>query len=209
MVKVKICGITNLDDALAAADFGADALGFVFFKKSPRYISVSNAKSIIEQLPPYVTPVGLFVNETKKNIEKIAQQTGITTIQLHGDEPPKSCTIKGCKIIKAIRIASDESLELFKQYSDVVSAFLLDAYTEKIYGGTAQKFDWDIARKAKKFGRIILAGGLTPENVREAIVHVQPFAVDVSSGVEKQKGKKDHKKMQLFIERSKRIGRLL
>lgn len=189
MVKVKICGITNLEDALEAVAHGADALGFVFFKKSPRYISPINAKAIIKNLPPFIASVGVFVNEDKKNIEKIAAQTGINIIQLHGDERPQACRLLR-PIIKAFRVKSLECLEPLSKYKDKVSAFLLDTYTPEIFGGTGQIFNWNIAVEAKQFGRIILAGGLTPENIEQAIRWVHPYAVDVSSGVEEKKAKK-------------------
>lgn len=204
MVKVKICGITNLDDAMAAADFGADALGFVFFKKSPRYISPANAKKIIKKLPPFISTVGVFVNEDKNTIKKTVSQAGIDIIQLHGEEPPGACNLSK-PVIKAIRVKSLENLDLVSKYRDKVSAFLLDTYTPDVFGGTGQIFNWDIAVEAKQFGRIILAGGLTPANTEKAIRWVHPYAVDVSSGVEAEKGKKDHRKMKLFTERAKRI----
>ena len=205
MVKVKICGITNLDDAMAAADFGADALGFVFFKNSPRYISPVNAEKIIKKLPPFISAVGVFVNEDKKNIEKIVSRTGINITQLHGDEPPKACNLSKPSI-KAIRVKSLDSLEVISKYKDKVSAFLLDTYTPELFGGTGQIFNWDIAVEARQFGKVILAGGLTPENIEKAVRYVHPYAVDVSSGVEAEKGRKDHKKMRLFIERAKSVS---
>ena len=205
MIKVKICGITNLDDAMAAADFGADALGFVFFKNSPRYISPANAEKIIKKLPPFISAVGVFVNEDKKNIEKIVSRTGINITQLHGDEPPKACNLSKPSI-KAIRVKSLDSLEVISKYKDKVSAFLLDTYTPELFGGTGQIFNWDIAVEARQFGKVILAGGLTPENIEKAVRFVHPYAVDVSSGVEAEKGRKDHKKMRLFIERAKSVS---
>lgn len=202
-IEVKICGITNLDDAMAAVDFGADALGFVFFGGSPRYISHDKAGAIIKRLPSFATTVGVFVNEKNEEIEKITGLTGIDVVQLHGNEPPEMCNISR-RIIKAIRVKSLESLDPLKNYKDKVSAFLLDTFTPEILGGTGQIFNWDIAVSAKQFGRIILAGGLTPDNVAEAVRRVRPYGVDVSSGVEIEKGKKDRKKMRLFIERAKR-----
>lgn len=204
MVKVKICGITNLEDAIAAVEFGADTLGFVFFKKSPRYISPAKAKAIIKKLPPFISSVGVFVNEDNIIVEKIADETGIDAIQLHGDEPPNACNLSR-PVIKAIRVKSIDNLEIISKYKNKVSAFLLDTYTPEIFGGTGQIFNWDIAVEAKQFGRIILAGGLTPENIGQAIRRVHPYAVDVSSGVEAEKGRKDHRKMKLFIERAKGI----
>jgi phosphoribosylanthranilate isomerase len=203
-IKVKICGITNLDDAMAAVDCGADVLGFVFFAGSPRYISHEEAGGIIKKLPSFTTTVGVFVNEIIEDIEKIIALTGIDVVQLHGNEPPEMCNISR-RIIKAIRVKSLESLDPLKNYKDKVSAFLLDTFTPDIFGGTGQVFNWDIALEAKQFGRIILAGGLTPDNITEAVRHVRPYGVDVSSGVELEKSKKDHKKMKLFIERAKAV----
>lgn len=202
MVQVKICGITNLEDAEAAIDFGADALGFVFFKGSPRCVTLQQAESIVCKLPPFVTTVGVFVDETPEIIHSSIIDAGIDVIQLHGEEKPEACGFSR-RSIKAIRIKSIDSLEPLKTFKSVVSAFLLDAYTTEALGGTGQKFNWDIAVEAKQFGRIILAGGLTPENIGDAIRHVRPYGVDVSSGVEREKGKKDHQKMKLFIERAK------
>jgi phosphoribosylanthranilate isomerase len=202
MAKIKICGITNLDDAMAAADAGADALGFVFFKKSPRYITPEKAAAIISKLPVFTTTVGVFVDERPEEILKIVEETAIDVLQLHGEEPPESCLLPR-RVIKGIRIKSLVSLEPLSEYQDVVSAFLLDTFEPHIPGGTGQVFNWDIAIEAKKFGRIILAGGLTPENISEAVRRVKPYGVDVSSGVEIEKGKKDHQKIRLFIERAK------
>jgi len=206
MVKVKICGITNLDDAMAAADFGADALGFVFFKKSPRYISPANAKKIIKKLPPFISTAGVFVNEDKNTIRKTVSLAGINIIQLHGEEPPAACRFPEHLVIKAIRVKSINNLEIISKYRDKVSAFLLDTYTPEGFGGTGQIFNWDIAVEAKKLGRVILAGGLSPENIEKAVRLAHPYAVDVSSGVEAEKGRKDHLKMKLFIERAKSVS---
>jgi len=201
-VKVKICGITNLTDAIAAVDFGADALGFVLFQGSPRYISYSDVASIIKKLPPLTTTIGVFVDERPEQIEKIIGLTGIDVVQLHGNEPPEICNFSR-RIIKAIRVKYLESLNPLIHFKGRVSAFLLDTFTPEIFGGTGQIFNWDIALDAKQFGRIILAGGLTPDNIAEAVGRVRPYGVDVSSGVESEKGKKDHRKLKLFIERAK------
>jgi phosphoribosylanthranilate isomerase len=206
MTKIKICGITNLDDAMAAADFGSDALGFVFFRESPRAISPQSAASIIAKLPAFTTTVGVFVDSPLDEIQKIVNETGIDVVQLHGDEPPESCRLQR-RVIKGIRVKSLESLEPLESYQGFVSAFLLDTFAPNMPGGTGQVFNWEIATEAKNFGRIILAGGLTPENISEAIRRVNPYAVDVSSGVELAKGKKDHQKMRLFIERARSAAR--
>lgn len=202
MVKVKICGITNPEDALAAADYGADALGFVFYRGSPRYISPQAAKEIIRQLPPLITTVGVFVDETIDKIEEIMRHVPLDIAQLHGHEPPESCLLSR-RVIKAIRVKELSDLEPLKRYR--VSAFLLDTYTPESLGGTGQIFNWDIAVAAKQFGKVILAGGLNPDNIEKAIRWVRPYAVDVSSGIEEEKGKKDLKKMRLFIERAKAL----
>jgi phosphoribosylanthranilate isomerase len=203
-VKVKICGITNIDDAMAAVDFGADALGFVFFEGSPRRISHDDAAAIIGKLPSFITSVGVFVDETSEKIEKTTSSTGIDVIQLHGNEPPDMCYFSR-RVIKAIRVKSLESLDPLIHFKDRVSAFLLDTFTPDVFGGTGLIFNWDIAAYAKQYGRIILAGGLTPDNIVEAITRVRPYGVDVSSGVESGKGKKDHDKMKLFIKLAKAV----
>lgn len=205
MIKIKICGITNLDDALAAADAGADALGFNFYKKSPRCIEPSKAAEIIAQLPPFIIPVGLFVNEREEKIREIQHLTCLQAVQLHGDESPEFCQRFGERVIKAFQIKNKESLKNMAHYH--VGAFLLDSYKNGERGGTGETFDWHLAVVAKTFGRIILAGGLTPDNVAEAVKLVQPYAVDVASGVEKEKGVKDHAKMKKFIVEVRRASR--
>jgi phosphoribosylanthranilate isomerase len=205
MIRVKICGISNLKDALAAIEYGADALGFVFFSKSPRYIAPEKAKSIISSLPPIITTVGVFVDEEKKKLEEIVSFTGLDTIQLHGSEPPEYSNFNK-KVIKAIRIKELSDLELLKRYNSV-SSFLLDTYSPNELGGTGKVFNWEIAVEAKKYGKIILAGGLRPDNVAKAIEVVQPYGIDVSSGVEGNiKGRKDHKKIRLFIETARKAS---
>jgi len=200
MTRVKICGITNIEDALQAVEAGADALGFVFFKESPRNISHERAREIIEKVPAFVSTIGVFVNEPAWRVEEIMRLTGLDIAQLHGEESPEECC-KFRRVIKALRVDKMTDLEPMNKYR--VSAFLLDAYSKGEYGGTGRVFNWDIALEAKKYGNVILAGGLTPDNVAEAVKYVKPFAVDVSSGVESEKGIKDHEKVRQFIRRAR------
>lgn len=202
MVRVKICGITNPEDAQAAVEFGADALGFIFVKDSPRHILPEDAASIIKALPPFVVTVGVFVNEAPDRIKDIVAAANIGIIQLHGDESPDLCKCFQ-RPVKAIRVKSLQSLDPLEGYKKNVSAFLLDTYTENMLGGTGHIFNWDIATEAKQYGSIILAGGLTVDNISDAVRRVRPYAVDVCSGVEMKKGKKDLQKMKLFIEKTK------
>lgn len=201
LMKVKICGITNLDDALAAVDYGADALGFVFYPKSPRCVTTEKVREITTQLPPFVITVGVFVNEEPAKIREIMALANLKTLQLQGDEPPQDCSI-WTPTIKAFRVKDFIDLNPLEHYKGI-SAYLLDTYAPSSYGGTGQIFNWDIALEAKRFGKIILAGGLTTDNVEKAVRWVKPYAVDVSSGVEAEKGKKDLKKVKEFIKRAK------
>jgi len=205
MIKIKICGITNLDDALFAAECGADALGFNFYKKSPRYIEPQKAAEIIAQLPPFVMPVGVFVNEREDRIREIQHMTCIQSVQFHGDESPEFCQRFEGRVIKAFQVKDKESLKVMAHYR--VGAFLLDSYREGMRGGTGVTFDWHLAVVAKTFGKIILAGGLTPVNVAEAVKLVQPYGVDVAGGVENEKGIKDQGKVKKFITEVRRASR--
>jgi len=197
MVRVKICGITTVDDALMAVAAGADALGFVFHSLSPRNIGVEAAAAIIREVPPFVQTVGLFVNVPIEYVNDTVEATGLDVVQLHGDETPEYCRLVGRRVVKAFRIKDIDSLEPIRRYS--VAGFLLDAWSPKAYGGTGMTFNWDIAKVAEQYGPIILAGGLTPENVAQAVETVSPFAVDVSSGVESVPGKKGPEKVLAFI----------
>ncbi len=206
MVRVKICGITEKDDAFKAVKFGADALGFVFYKKSPRYLSASRARNIIEVLPPLVTTVGVFVNDRLGAISDIASFCGLNVVQLHGDEDHHYChRLKryNFKIIKAFRVDAAFDFEQVKKYD--VDGFLFDAFQEDAYGGTGKSFNWELLRKADLKVPFILSGGLTQENVMEAVQCVKPYGVDVSSGVELEPGKKDHRKMMAFIQNAKSV----
>jgi phosphoribosylanthranilate isomerase len=199
-VRVKICGITNVQDALAAVDAGADALGFVFYEQSPRHLSYQSAGEIIRALPPFVAQVGVFVNVDEVTIRRAVLETGVDTLQFHGDESPEFChKFATLKVYKAFRIQSTGSLAALRGYA--TDAWLLDSFVADQRGGTGAPFNWDLAVQAVKLGRpVILAGGLTPENVAQAVQTVRPFAVDVSSGVESRPGKKDHAKVRAFIQ---------
>lgn len=202
MIKVKICGITCLEDALTAVDAGADALGFVFFPASPRHVSPEQAAEIIRALPPFVQTVGLFVNEDPPTVNTIADRCGLDIIQLHGEETPAYCTAIRRRVLKAFRVRDRHTLDSLPQYH--VAGYLLDAWSPAAQGGTGQTFNWDIAAEAVQSGRrIILAGGLTPENIAESICQVRPYGVDVSSGVEYAPGRKDADKIRTFITRAK------
>lgn len=197
-VRIKVCGITNARDALAAVEAGADALGFMFFEQSARHIPGGAAAAIIRELPPFIARVGVFVNPTEAAVRACIQQTGIDTLQFHGDEPPAFCRLFGLKAIKAFRVQDESSLLALPGYAQ--ETWLLDSYMPGQLGGTGKKFNWDLARSAVRLnGRVILAGGLTPENVAEAVKQVRPYAVDVSSGVESAPGKKEMAKMSAFV----------
>jgi phosphoribosylanthranilate isomerase len=202
MVHVKICGITSLEDAQVAADAGADAIGFVFYPPSRRYVTPEQAGRIIQTLPPFVTTVGLFVDMALDTVNDLAARCGLDRIQLHGRETPEFCRQVTRPVIKAIRIKNAESLTLVPDYN--VSAYLLDAYVEgALPGGTGASFSWELAAQAKLYGPVILAGGLTPENIEAAIAQIRPYGVDVSTGVERAPGIKDHQKVRQFIARAK------
>ncbi len=201
MIKVKICGITNLEDALTAIDAGADALGFVFHPKSPRHVFPEQAAAIIRHLPPFVQTVGLFVDEPLDMVNATVDQCGLDLVQLHGVEKPGYCDSIRRRVIKTFRMKDITSLEPMRDYR--VAAFLLDAWSPAAHGGTGQTFNWEIAACAAQSNRIILAGGLTPGNVAEAVRKVRPYGVDVSSGVESGPGKKDSCRIVDFISNAK------
>ncbi|MFY9609960.1 MAG: phosphoribosylanthranilate isomerase [Blastocatellia bacterium] len=197
-VKVKICGIRSLEEAEAAVEAGADALGFNFWPRSPRYITTESAREIIAKLPPLVANIGVFVNQTQHAIEAITTDLRLAAVQLHGDESPEFCAgIAGPKIIKAIRVS--EAFEPTSIMRYPVSMILLDTGLSGSYGGTGKRFDWSVAVECACLARIMLAGGLTAENVGEAIAMVQPAAIDVCSGVEAEPGRKDTAKLRDFM----------
>ena len=203
-VKVKICGITNLPDGLAAAEGGADALGFVFYDQSPRGVSVEAAADVIRQLPPFVLKVGVFVNPPEDLVVRAIRECGLNLLQFHGDEPPEYCLQFGLMSMKAFRIRDAASLEALQNFP--TDAWLLDAYSPGKPGGTGETFNWELALAAQGWGRpIFLAGGLQPENVAEAVHRARPYGVDVSSGVETAPGRKDHAKVRAFIKAAKAV----
>jgi len=203
MTRVKICGVTNLEDALFAAEAGADALGFIFYAKSPRCIALDQAREIILHLPPFVAKVGVFVNEELDRVREIMAYCHLDYAQLHGDEPPEQVAALAPRAIKAVRVRSAADIERLAHYRAV--AYLLDTYHPIKHGGTGEAFDWELAVEAKSHGPIILAGGLTPDNVAAAIERVHPYAVDVSSGVEAAPGIKDRHKVRRFIMAAKGV----
>lgn len=201
MTLVKVCGITNLEDALAAVEAGADLLGFNFCARSPRYISAEEARRIIERMPEGVACVGVFVNESSpEDVLRIANTSGASAVQLHGDETPEFCrALEGFTTIKALRVKKDYTVETATAFA--TDAILLDAYAPEAFGGTGHTFDWTLARATREaVPRLFLAGGLKPSNVSEAIKAVHPYAVDVCSGVESSLGRKSHTLMRDFID---------
>ena len=217
MVKVKICGIKKADDAKMATNLGADMLGFIFYKQSPRYVSSNLARRIIAGLPSFVSPVGLFVNEELENIKTAVKYCKLKIVQLHGDESPEFCTnlrsavkdIADIKLIKAFRISDEGSLAVipsFRGPQPAIDFILLDTFKDGQPGGTGEVFNWELAVKAKEYGPVILSGGLNSDNVEKAIETVNPYGVDVASGIEAEdmaSGRKDYNKMKKFINKAK------
>lgn len=197
MTRVKICGISDVENALVAAEAGADAIGLVF-APSRRRVTVEQAREIVDALPPFVTKVGLFVDEDPARIEEVADACRLDVVQLHGSESPGFCAALGRTVIKAIRVKDAASLPVMDGYR--VAGFLLDSYHPEVAGGTGRTFDWDLAEQVSGRYRVILSGGLTPANVTEAIEKVRPHGVDVSSGVETD-GRKDPAKIREFVMR--------
>ncbi|MCI0554998.1 MAG: phosphoribosylanthranilate isomerase [Anaerolineae bacterium] len=200
---IKICGITNLEDAKFAVKCGAHALGFNFYEKSPRFIKPEEAADIIQRLPEHVSKIGVFVKADQRYIHDVISAAKLSAVQLHGTEGPDDLIDYEVSAIKVFRVMNDFDVEVMRNY--VVDAFLLDTHHDTLYGGTGQTFNWNIAVKAKDYGRIILSGGLTPDNVEAAVRFVHPYGVDVCSGTEKHPGKKDHTKIVDFIARAKSV----
>ena len=196
-IKVKICGMTQLKDALFAVEQGVDAVGFIFYKKSPRAVTMKTVREIITKLPPLVDTVGVFVNESAERLNKIADYCGLDLVQLHGEESPAFCRKIHRRVIKAFRVKDLQSIKQLEKFP--VSGFLLDTFSDDLHGGTGKTFDWNLALPAKKMGPVILAGGLTPRNILQAVRQVRPYGVDVCSGVEKSPGIKDLEKVRAFL----------
>jgi len=210
MVRVKICGITDWSDAKLAIDAGADALGFNFYPRSPRYIAPAQARRIVNRLPKHVEAVGVVVNESVAAAEAIARAARTGLIQLHGDESPEEVAelARFRRVLKAFRVRPGFRVSALARYGRA-AGFLLDGFRSGVRGGTGRRFDWRVAQRAKRYGRIFLAGGLTPANVAEAILAVQPFAIDVCSGVEAEPGKKDPARLRELMRRVEAANREL
>lgn len=197
-VKVKICGVRTVEEAEAAIEAGADALGFNFWPRSPRWVAPADAREIAKRLTPLMSLVGVFVDEERDRISDIAQQVGLTAVQLHGDESPAFCQgFDSLRVIKALRVGEGFDPRVIENYS--VAMILLDTRVKGSYGGTGQRFDWRLAIEAKRFAPLMLAGGLRVENVAEAITAVRPAAIDVCSGIEAEPGRKDLGKLREFM----------
>lgn len=197
-VRVKICGITRIEDALAAAAAGADAIGLVFYAKSPRAVDIEQAREILAALPPFVTSVGLFVDAERSELERILASVPLDLLQFHGDESVQQCEAFGRPYIKALRVKAGDDIAAQVARYPSAQGILLDAYVEGVPGGTGEAFDWSLIPQALS-KPLILAGGLRPDNVAEAVSRVRPYAVDVSGGVEASKGVKDVEKVGAFI----------
>ncbi len=204
--RVKICGITNPKDAHTAVSLGADALGLVFYPPSPRAVSIEQAQVVVRDLPPFVTVVGLFVNENREKIGEILSQLHLDLLQFHGDESPEECIRHGRPYIKAVRMREGVDLYAERQKYSVAAGLLLDTYRKDTPGGTGEQFNWG-AVPADLAGSITLAGGLDPDNIEQAIKQVRPYAVDVSGGVEREKGIKDSEKILAFMRGVERANR--
>lgn len=211
MTRIKICGITNLADALAACAAGADAIGLNFYARSPRVVALEDAREIRKRLPAGVEAFGVFVNEGPREILRVMREVGLDALQLHGDEAPEAVTelARIAPVFKALRVGADFSAATLEKYSDA-AGFLFDAAEGAAgqYGGTGRLADWGVAQQAARGHRIFLAGGLSPENVGAAIAQVRPYGVDVASGVESAPGKKDHERLRKFISAARQADRV-
>ncbi|MGH7266442.1 MAG: phosphoribosylanthranilate isomerase [Candidatus Rokuibacteriota bacterium] len=203
-VRVKICGITNRDDALLAVDAGADALGFIFVEGTPRYVTPQAAAEIIRELPPFVTPVGVFWDHPGGHVKAVAEACGLRVLQFHGDESPDDLAGHSAPAIKTIKVEGPQDLGRLSGYRARVAAFLLDSRARWSEGEPRQPIEWELARVAGQYGRIILSAGLTPDNVARAVGVARPYGVDVNSGVEARPGRKDGERVRRFVGEARR-----
>jgi phosphoribosylanthranilate isomerase len=205
MIYTKVCGITKIEDARYAVQLGFNALGFIFYPPSPRYIEPEKARDIVAELPPFIPTVGVFVNENEEKVRGICEFSKLSLVQLHGEESPDYCRNMPVRVIKAFGVDAHFNFNVLAAYiNSNVAAFLLDKHSPELIGGTGQVFDWQLAKKAKEYGRIILAGGITPFNVENALSEAEPFGIDVNSGVEILPGQKNRIKMKELIEKVRR-----
>src|SRR5262245_37812622 len=218
MIRIKVCGITNREDAVAAVEAGADALGFIFVEGTPRYIPPERAAPIIERLPPFVTPVGVFWNHPRGHVKAVAETCGLRALQFHGDEGPEDLSGYGLSVIKTIKLPPASTIEGLPEYrirerfqafmfQTVAAAILLDSAARWSEGEMREPIEWRMARTFEVGrARLILSGGLTPDNVARAVEVVRPYGVDVNSGVEAAPGRKDHEKVRRFVAEARRAG---
>ena len=200
-MKIKICGITNREDALNAIALDVDAIGFIFYKNSPRYVTPERIEEFILDIPPFINTVGVFVNAEYEEINEVSQRCKLTGIQLHGNETPEFCTQFKLPIIKAIRVSESNDLTNIPKYKGTVNGILLDTKVENVHGGTGRTFDWGLAIEAKEYETpLILSGGINATNISKALKLVNPYGIDLCSGVESEPGIKDYNKMQEVIE---------
>jgi phosphoribosylanthranilate isomerase len=200
---VKICGVTNYEDAQFALECGADAIGLNFYERSPRFVTMERAQEIVSKLPEHKSKIGVFVNASRKRILEVIKTVNLSAVQLVGQHGPDDLVNFESSVIKVFRVYPGFDVEVLRNY--IIDAFLLDTYQDETYGGTGKTFDWNVAIKAKEYGRVILSGGLNPENIQDAVKYVQPYGVDVSSGVELRPGRKDLKKLRDFIARARSV----
>lgn len=200
-MKIKICGLTNKVDALNAIALNVDALGFIFYEHSPRYISPEKVEEFILDLPPFINTIGVFVNASADHISNIVKRCKLNGIQLHGSEPPEFCLQFSVPVIKAIPIRDLDDIKIIRKYKGCVNGILLDTKAENVHGGTGKTFDWGLAIAAKEYETpLILSGGINAKNIEKALKMVSPYGIDICSGVEKEPGIKDYNKMQELIE---------
>ena len=200
---VKICGVTNVEDAQFALECGADAIGLNFYERSPRFVTMDRAQDIVSKLSEHKSKIGVFVNASRKRILEVIKTVNLSAVQLVGQHGPDDLVNFESSVIKVFRVYPGFDVEVLRNY--IIDAFLLDTYQDETYGGTGKTFDWNVAIKAKEYGKVILSGGLNPENIEDAVKYVQPYGVDVSSGVELRPGRKDPKKIRDFIARARSV----